>query len=509
MIASSAPEPSRTLAILFGASRWPEFPGLDSEAAAPAYLAAAASFRDYLLSEDGLGLPQANLLDLFDSSAGVVDQDRKIRKFILDKASATATIQDLIVMFIGHGSTAQNHKFIFILRSTSRDQRELSAYKSENLGRALKDTAPTIRKWVFLDCCAASAAYGDFQPASEPAKVMEDDAEISFPPDGAAFYAACDSSDFAYNDPKAGSRMFTAALTDVLKKGDPTLSERLTLSEVAALTLAEINRRHGPDRVRPYLGNPDQRKGELSSLPFFPNPARRKMSVEAQLEALQSTVTDLERSVEDRLTAFQHALDERRREQESLAEAMAALETVGPASLAADGPSSPSAVGEIDTRVRNLNVAEQRRWDERRIGTRLSIFLLAFCAWLLMFQLFLTLYPIVDINLRPSTHRLLWALQAITTAAAAVTAMFTTAAPVFDQAAARAEAAVQEDSDELVALLRNDPDFRKIYCDDYCETGVGPLHRRKMVFASVVSMLAVLLGGLSLLPGGIGPETGI
>lgn len=494
MASGAAPEPSRTLAVVFGASRWPQFPGLDSEAAAPAYLSAAVSFRDYLLSADGLGLPNANLLDLFDSEAGVVDQDAEIRRFIRKKCSGTATIQDLIVIFIGHGSTAQNNKFIFMLRSTKREQREISAYKSETLGRTLKDTASTLRKWVLLDCCAASAAYGDFQPASEPQKVMEDDAVTSFPPEGAAFYAACNSDDFAYNDPKAGSRMFTAALTDVLARGDPGLSERLTLSEVAALTLAEINRRHGPDGVRPYIGNPDQRKGELSSLPFFPNAARRKMSVEAQLESLQSSMSGLKRTINDRFEALERAVGEQKVRQDELAGTV--LEQAGsvqPATLPAERASRASALGDIENRLPTLQVGEQRWWDEARSGYWLSRYFLTWSAILLMLEVVLVLAPLM-MNGSQFAYSTINPLRLMLTVAAAMTWVISLG-PVFRSK----DVVMDTGSPELDAIVRTNAFFRRIYFGHYKVSFLGLLHRRLMAFTCILSMLATLLGAAILL----------
>jgi hypothetical protein len=58
-----SPEPSTTLVVLLGASEWPQSPKL---AAGAAFQNSAGRFRDYILSRNGQGIPQANLKDLFD-----------------------------------------------------------------------------------------------------------------------------------------------------------------------------------------------------------------------------------------------------------------------------------------------------------------------------------------------------------------------------------------------------------------------------------------------------------
>jgi len=486
---AAAPEPSRTLAVLFGASRWPEFETLDDEAAGHSYAAAAQDFRDYLLGEDGLGLPHDNLLDLFDSPAGIVDQDRQIRDFILRKCKETATIQDLVVMFVGHGSTKQNNKFIFVLRSTSRDQREITAYGSETLGRTLKKAAPRLRKWIILDCCAAAAAYGDFQPASEPEKILEEEAKTNFPPDGAAFYAACSSDNVAYNDPETGSRMFTAALTHVLNKGDATLSEHLTLSEVAALTLAEINRRQGPDAVRPYIGDPDQRKGELTNVPFFPNAARRTPAAEARLKLVEASVARLEESVGKRLDAIGQMLDEQRQRHEALAAQAAELATApSPDPGMSDQPEGRAEIDDIRMRIRFLTLEDQRWWDNARSGYYTSLYLVAGCVILLAAAILFAALGAASENQASTYVKVQGGLGAVATLVgiSCMTLML--------GRRGMGTPANFERSPELDALLRTNEHFRKIYLGDYSYSRFGLLHNRMIAAAGLVSLVAALIG---------------
>lgn len=495
---ASAPEPSRTLAILFGASRWPKFPGLDSEQAAPAYAAAASSFRSYLLDPEGLALPQANLLDLFDSKAGVVEQDTMIREFIERKNNETATIQDLIVMYVGHGSTVQPNKFIFVLGSTTRDQRELTAYRSESLGKTLKEKAPVVRKWIFLDCCVAQAAYGDFQPGSEPAQVLENDALISFPPSGTAFYAACSSDDFAYSDPAAGSRMFTAALTDVLRKGAPNLSERLTLSEVALMVRDEIQKRHGPDMVAPYIGDPDQRKGELSVLPFFPNPARRQQSVDVRLESLKRDVASLEVKLTARIGKIEGQLGAQTTWRDSVEQRLitqSPQDSSAPGATIAPG-ASRSPWAEIERKVAQLDVSEQINWDEKKVGYFLSKYILVAAIFLAACELIAYCIPMlmstpIDIN------NFFFRFQQVTTLLSIVLFVLCSIASLPSASKSAGPSRYTEALDEL---LRGNTLFRKIYFRKFKSSIFGIIDRRSITFTLFLCLFSIAIGILGTFP---------
>jgi hypothetical protein len=72
-----------SLAVILGASEWPNFPNFETR---PAFQNSANFFRDYLLREEGLGLPAGNLLWLFDNEehpGAIVD---RISRFLRTKA---------------------------------------------------------------------------------------------------------------------------------------------------------------------------------------------------------------------------------------------------------------------------------------------------------------------------------------------------------------------------------------------------------------------------------------
>src|SRR5262245_8997299 len=68
-----------TLAIIVGASDWPKYKDL---AASEAFARSARELREYLLDENGFGLTEANLLDLFDTEAEASTVDERIGEFL-------------------------------------------------------------------------------------------------------------------------------------------------------------------------------------------------------------------------------------------------------------------------------------------------------------------------------------------------------------------------------------------------------------------------------------------
>jgi hypothetical protein len=471
--AGTAPEPSRTLAILFGASRWPEFSGLDSVEAASGYTTAADAVRSYLLGTDGLGLPTANFKDLFDSNDDVLKQDKAIRDFIKERSASAATIQDLIVIYVGHGSTMQGGKFIFILRSTNRDQRDITAYKSETLGRTVKETAPLLRKWILLDCCAAQAAFGDFLPASPVEDVLEKDAETSFPPDGAAFYAACSADNFAYNDSRTGGRMFTAALIQVLKDGASQLGERLTLSEVASLVKDEIVRRNGPDSVIPWIGNPDARRGELTLVPFFPNAKRRRDALAEKVAAIEKAVADITHRLKVR--------DE--------------VDVAQKADVSASASRQNDPVPRREHTIANLTNRERRYWDEAQSGHSVGIAIFAAAFLLLAMNAAFYLFLVIEDGSAP-VH-LIHILQRVIGVGALVLAI---PSLIACKPSPNKSDDLSDTSPALTELLARDDVFRRVYQAHYGNTPIGPVHRRMAAMALGLTLLAAIPSLLTLVP---------
>src|SRR6266849_3176556 len=117
------PSPQTTLVILLGASRWPFSPEFQ---ASKAFLNSAMELRAYFLNPSQFGLPQENLLNLFNSNQSADDIDGEIGLFLekrmAEMKQAGETARDLIVYFIGHGGfVGDDSDFYLAIRRTRTD----------------------------------------------------------------------------------------------------------------------------------------------------------------------------------------------------------------------------------------------------------------------------------------------------------------------------------------------------------------------------------------------------
>jgi hypothetical protein len=297
--------PGRLLAIIFGASEWPEFPGLEGT---PAFVNSAKGFQGYL--KDTVGVTDDNLLWLFDNAAGQTDIDKKIRAFLEERTKLIEPAEagdssrgDVFVFFTGHGRISQDGRFQFILRSTTKENVENSGYLMRHLALALDHRVLSFRRWVFLDCCFSGAAHGDLMPqAGDSAAAMRQEADSVLPPKGTALFAACGGNVVALAPRNQGLTMFSDALLNVLRMGDEQLEERMSLEEINVRVERLIQDTHAAEGVRPILSAPDQNKGNTAKLPIFPNPAKRglenrRVAKEIQ-DRLDSIINEQARSAE-------------------------------------------------------------------------------------------------------------------------------------------------------------------------------------------------------------------
>src|SRR5947209_8431377 len=98
------PTAPTTLVIMLGASVWPNSPGFQ---ASEAFVHAARGFKYYVLDPQGLSLPTANLLDLFDAPFSASDQSELLGSFLEERIqafkAANQAVRDVLVYFVGHG----------------------------------------------------------------------------------------------------------------------------------------------------------------------------------------------------------------------------------------------------------------------------------------------------------------------------------------------------------------------------------------------------------------------
>jgi len=263
--------PETTLIIILGASEFPHLP-LGSNMA---FRNSAADFKDYLLDQDAFGLPDENLLCLFDSSEAVIKQNDHIKTFLQKhlkgpRDEKTPNPGDLIIYYVGHGDFCNpNQTYFLALRATEEGNESISGYPIHTLAKTLNNHAAHIRRYLILDCCFSAAALKEFQSA--PLQVAVQKIEEVLPSKGTSLLCAASATNAAISPSGGNYTMFSGALLRVLKRGSTKLPERLSLSEIGQEVHTLIREKFRGSAVRPEVHSPDQTEGKLELVPLFPN----------------------------------------------------------------------------------------------------------------------------------------------------------------------------------------------------------------------------------------------
>jgi len=287
-------------AILLGASLFPQH----SYAENPAFATSKNDFRNYLQDEvSGLGIPDSQILDLFESELPASSQVMAISTFLEGVPAQLPIPKDLIVYYVGHGFfSGIRQDYTLAIRNLTENFDALTGLKIADLSDVLKIKARKFRKFVFLDCCFAGEALGMFQSQATEA-AMRKTAEAfdsgaarrqnRRPSIGTALYGAADKYSVALSPADLPRTMFTDALLRVLAKGDPLYPERLTLAQLHEATWEHIEESHATP-VKPILHAPDQSDGDISvAVALFPNVARMREDLkEAEVSTLPRPIIE-------------------------------------------------------------------------------------------------------------------------------------------------------------------------------------------------------------------------
>ena len=311
-MSESKPRRQQTLAVLLGASYFHRAPKL---AQGRAFYNSAQDFQEYLISSDGLGLPRENVDWLFDDSRSPSDQLQDIGDFLDNRSSDlknTGTpLQDLIIYYVGHGlfSGLDQQAYCFAIRATDERSEALTSIRASDLAYIVKGHARFLRKFLILDCCFSAAAYKEFQ--SGPLQVSRVRVMEQLPQKGTTLLCSASAQDVSLVPEGLPRTMFSDSLLRALRQGSRFLGPQLSLSELGDLVKVNLQEAYPNNWVRPEVHSPDQREGDIASLPLFPNPAYDAQKTE-EARGIQSART---------------SQDEARREPEA---ANAQLETQAP-----------------------------------------------------------------------------------------------------------------------------------------------------------------------------------
>src|SRR5262245_59734072 len=227
MVSGEAISAPTTLAILLGGSAWPKSPQL---AASAAFASSARGFRQYLTDARGFGLPDANVLDLFDSSKTAPEIVEDIQNYLRQRMSAQPAPRDLFLYYTGHGGFISGRDYFLAVRSTIEGLEGTSSIRVSDPASALRNGARDVRRFSILDCCFAAAAFKEFQSTPGAAALMQ--TLDAFPRRGTTLL--CSSSSRSVSIAPEGEQytMFSGALLDVLRHGDASIETPLSLEDV-------------------------------------------------------------------------------------------------------------------------------------------------------------------------------------------------------------------------------------------------------------------------------------
>lgn len=269
-------EASRTLAVLLGASKFPKDAGLSENRS---FSASAEDVKEYLVDKNGFGVPQENLLWLFDSLRSQSDQLTEIAGFLMRRMqqleSEGSPASNLLVYYVGHGlfTRGADQAYCLAVRRTNSANEGATSIRTVELANTIKDHARFLRRFLIFDSCFAASAFKEFQAGPQVAAIMQIKKE--FPEDGTSLLCAS-SSDLRAKAPVELNRtMFSSALIHVLRNGTERAGQHLSFNELCYLITDNLRSTHPDTWVRPEMHSPDQHKGDIAHLPLFPNPAYR------------------------------------------------------------------------------------------------------------------------------------------------------------------------------------------------------------------------------------------
>ncbi|HTT75671.1 MAG TPA: caspase family protein [Candidatus Binataceae bacterium] len=298
---------AESVAIILGASEWPKYPSFEAH---KAFGNCTDFFRAYLFQH---GLEQPNLLWLFDDD----DQPGEINQKIVDflRSKANSSIRNVLFYYVGHGGYRRNGDYFLALHCTSQTNTELTTLAVRHIAGTLKTEACDKRQIVILDACYAAGATRDFlnldANADEASREVAAQVRESLPAidieRGTSLFCAAGPKVKAKAPWESEYTMFSGALRRVLMAGNPAAEEFLSLQQLAVLVEQDIKNNFKLDAVRPEVHTPQQEKGDIRSLPFFPNAAWSDKGGSFKVRELQAELDTLKRRLGNVLNWEQEA----------------------------------------------------------------------------------------------------------------------------------------------------------------------------------------------------------
>jgi Caspase domain len=315
----SPPNPKRSLLVLLGASSFTKAPSL---AEGPAFFNSMYRVRTYLASQNGLGIDRANILQLFDDNRPPGSQLEDIAAFLSARqvaGSALDSPENLFVYYVGHGLFTSDRRYCLAVRFTDERNVGFSTIRGRDLADVVSENAIQLRRFLILDCCFAASMYGDF--LSGPGEAATTQLLEDLPERGTSLLCASSPRDVALAPKNLECTMFSDALLKALNAGNSTFGPRMSLAEVGAVVKNILKRDYPSDWVRPEIHSPDMRRGDISSIPLFPNPSWSPVDQESSNAAAQRKAEEAaaQREADERAAAQRKAEEAAQRESDERA----------------------------------------------------------------------------------------------------------------------------------------------------------------------------------------------
>jgi len=243
-----------------------------------AFTASALAIKGYLKSNSvGLGLPDQNVLDLFESDEPIERQDNQLSEFLYQHKNS---IDSVIIYYVGHGGFLNDRQYFLAVKKTDPRRRHFTGLKARDLAETLKNSAAGKKVYLILDCCFAGAAVDNFQSEAISTLVEEETyGNFAF---GTALFAASSRNEPAITPDGGKYTMMSEALLSVLADGIPSKGDFLSLRSVAEETDQRMRHLYGRDAVRPEVHTPRQIDKDIADIPIFPNKVPKSARVGAE-----------------------------------------------------------------------------------------------------------------------------------------------------------------------------------------------------------------------------------
>ncbi|HKW02424.1 MAG TPA: CHAT domain-containing protein [Vicinamibacterales bacterium] len=292
---SADPSAATTLAIVAGASEFPNAPTL---AQGPAFRASADDFIKYLRDPDGFALQDENLLVLFDATESAAPQLKRMRGFLTARAEelkkAGTEMRDLLFYYVGHGGLTPSNDYYLAIKETTDGLEGPSSIHMNDLATMIRDnTGGKIRKYLILDCCFAARAFKEFQSTAKDVMLAKT-GEILTPSTGTTMLCSSSAQKTSTAPEGAAYTMFSGALLQALRDGMPRVNRRISMAQLGQQVAELIKRQYSEKAVRPEVLSPDQPEDTVQDVPLFPNPALKLRNFDCTITVIDNLTLSLE-----------------------------------------------------------------------------------------------------------------------------------------------------------------------------------------------------------------------